>query len=286
MIRLAAVAIAVALLATGCRSSDDGGDATAVAAGEIDADSFRGVDVGRLVEVNNVPHVLVPVGMMLNRKEAKASVASFLDPASAVDPKSTARLDDRGRASMEASTLYWPSTNLLVHNPLEGGSRLLFERPVVILRLTYDPRPTPSAKAPLTEEQLDRYPPEVVAEYIDRFAAPPADSTWPAGLVLLSVVDADTNDDGLLTEDDAAVAHALTLIDGQLRPLTPAGEDWQSWRRSDDGGRLYLRTLARGPGGRDEQHLYGVDLRTLAVTPIVTGDLARDAARAAGVRLP
>lgn len=297
-----AMASLLTTLLLGCGATpDEKGDVTSVADGTVDVEAYRGLDVGPTVEVAGVPQVLVPLGVRLDRDEAKRAVDLQLDRVAAAqsyvsrepqsDLTSALAAEVSMRSAMRVRQDPTRRTNLAIFDPRDGTSSLLLDGRGVITRLVHD-APSDAPQMPELPDRMVKFmPAEELVEIARRYEQAAQPSTWPAGLVLIGLINADTSGDGLLTEDDATVAHALTLGDGQLRPLTPAGQDWVGWTRSDDGKRLFLRTTTKPanrklPGRETEERIYAVVLEDLTVTEVLPETLVDDAVRAAGVRLP
>lgn len=288
------LAFAVAMAATlvgGCTTPDEEGDIISISDGTvIGGEAYRGLDVGQVVEVAGVPQVLVPLGVRLDREEAKQVVDLQLDQIAAA-PSYVSR-ESRGdlTSAMRVQRDRTRRTNIAIFDPRNGSSRLLLDGRGVITRLVHDaPKDVPQMPE-LPDRMLKYMLAEELVRIAERYEQAAQPSTWPAGLVLVGLVNVDTNGDGLLTDDDASVAHALTLSDSQFRSLTPAGQDWTGWTRSDDGTRLYLRTTTKPanrtlPEGRTEERIYAVALNDLTVTEVLPESLVDKAIESAGVRL-
>ena len=282
LLMMAAMMIAFA----GCRSEPDGGQVVLPTGGMLSQDATRGVDFGYPRSVAGGRFLLAPVSIRVDREQAeKSSVASNLSV------QSSSFVDDDRRARMASEVESVPSvmTNLVIHDLETGSSYLLLDRRALITRLEY----AEQKQVPQIPDYLLR---NLTAEQAIRLAQYLEGDDWPQELLIVGIVGRDTNGDGVLSGDDATVAHAVDLRDRSLRRLTSETLDWWQLDRLP-GGLALLHAVADMNGdGRfepwdrttegpdDERRYYLVNLNApAAATPIVPEDIRQQVLRTAGI---
>lgn len=111
--------------------------------------------------------------------------------------------------------------NLLLIDRESGASRLLLDRRGLVLGV--DIAATPMEPGPnATDDDPDLVP-----------AGPPP-------FLMFTVVQQDTNDDGLLDENDASVVYLCDGEGGDLRQITPDGTKVRAWDFDDESHVLYF----------------------------------------------
>ena len=185
-----------------------GGEVAVPVDGKIEGSLVRGVKFGEPIVLGGSSHaVLIPVGVPVERKRLARRVgtaSSRMAPAGSEAmamgvPERSADMAYAPAArytlasiEMYGEPMIW--NNLILYDTAKRESTLLFDRRVVLTRVMY---PAPHATG------------------------------WPERLLLMGVVERDTDGDGLLTADDAATAYAALSDGTKLTALTPAGVDWQ-----------------------------------------------------------
>jgi hypothetical protein len=155
-----------------------------------------------------------------------------------------------GSGFVSASNTHW--NNLVFHDAEAGTSRLLLDRPAII---------------------VESFFPDAAAGKLDPKVAG----------IFVVVADADTNRDGFINSADASVLYRCDLSGQQLTRLTPAGTQFQDFVVDVPSQRLYVRVLRDSDANhafdyKDEMAVLRVDLRHPAEgTPVPLHDVAAQA---------
>ena len=110
--------------------------------------------------------------------------------------------------------------NLVIFDAETGQSRLLLDRRALIARIKY-PRPLQTVTIP--PDAMRFLPAEELIRMLQAIEGP----QWPDGIMLLGLIDEDTNGDDILGAGDAIVAYSTRVGDWQLTRLTPEGHSWE-----------------------------------------------------------
>ena len=256
---------------------DPGPDVVAPIGGSLPATAVRQVEFEPPMPLRGGRYWLVPVAVQVDREAAER----------------IGKLAERSRQPagdmMESAaySVYRPSrvwSNLVVFDAQTGQSRLLLRERALITRLKY---PQPLTSVTIPPEVMQHIPAEQLMEMLPRLEAP----QWPDDLMLVGVIEQDTNQDGVLGADDAVVAYSTRVGDWQLTRLTPEGHSWQNDIEDLPNQRLTLTTIVDrdadgdfelwGPGGKgsrvqDEHRYFLVDLSNAVSAAPMVSEQVRD----------
>lgn len=284
--RLCHVALLLASLhVLGCATpDDDSGDVVLPMGGALQGQAVRGVDFGWPREVTGNRFLLVPVSVRVDRETAEETGTQF---------NRTARRyladEARSRAAMEVVTDHTVMTNLIVHYLHTRRSRPLLDRRALITRIDF-------AESREIPEIPERYLNHLSSDEIIALAKRLEGEEWPENLLLVGLVEKDTNGDGILSGEDVTVAYAADLQGNGLVQLTPAQTHWNDLIHLSDGravltatvdmnGDGKFRSREPAPQGRiDEHRYYLVDLTAPAEpTPLLPENVCRQVLDIAGI---
>jgi hypothetical protein len=284
-------AFIVAIAATGCATSDETPPEVIVpAGGELPAAAVRQVEFEQPILLRGGRYSLIPVAVRVDRATAEA-IGARRDVAGAAADDVEREMASRSARVIHGRTAW---NNLVIFDAETGQSRLLLDHRALIARIKY-PRPLQAVTIP--PDAMRFLPAEELIRMLQAIEGP----QWPDGVMLLGIIEEDTNGDGVLGAGDAIVAYSTRVGDWQLTRLTPEGHSWEREYEDLAAQRLTLVTIHdRNKDGQfqlyavndegyvpDERRYLLIDLSNpVAAAPMISEEVRQRAVQLLGVSPP